>query len=101
MARQWWTDVFSSPMRNEFIDADIHALLRLVILVDSFWKTSDLKVAQEIRLMEREFGLTPLSRRRLEWSIVQAEQSKDNYQRRRVNEAQTIDYDPRSILDEE
>lgn len=99
MARRWWRDVWSSPMSCEFLRADEPALLRLVVLVDQFWKTGKLDVAREIRMLEREFGLTPLSRRRLEWSVAQAEESKDKMEQRRFRRAKTIDGDPRAILD--
>lgn len=98
MARQWWAAVWTSPMSSEFLDGDIPALFRLVVLVDAFWKEPNIKIGAEIRMLEREFGLTPLSRRRLEWSVVQAEESKDKFEQRRVQRATVIDYDPRSVL---
>lgn len=85
-------------MSSEFLDGDIPALFRLVVLVDAFWKEPNIKIGAEIRMLEREFGLTPLSRRRLEWSVVQAEESKDKFEQRRVQRATVIDYDPRSVL---
>jgi hypothetical protein len=98
-AREWWGLVWTSPMAREFLQGDWPALVRLVVLVDLFWKNpGDLKIAGEIRLMEREFGLTPLSRRRLEWSVVQAEDSKDKHEQRRVARARVVDVDPRNVL---
>jgi len=85
-------------MHYEFLRGDEPALFRLVVLVDLFWKTGSLKVAGEIRLMEREFGLTPLSRRRLEWNVAQAKEATDKLERRRVREAKPIDVDPRGVL---
>jgi len=99
MARRWWNDVWASPMHHQFLRGDEPALLRLMVLVDRFWKTQALDVAREIRMLEREFGLTPLSRRRLEWNVVQAEEAKDKFEQRRVKRATVIDGDPRSILD--
>jgi len=99
MARQWWRDVWASPMQYEFLRGDEPALFRLVLLVNAFWSTQDLAVAREIRLMEREFGLTPLSRRRLEWSVAQAEDAKDKMGRRRMKQATVINgVDPRGAL---
>ena len=100
MARRWWNDVWSSPMRYEFLRGDEPALFRLVVLVDRFWKTGSMEVAREIRLLEREFGLTPLARRRLEWSVVQAEESMDRREIRRSKQARIIDgADPRQALE--
>lgn len=101
MARRWWAEVWASPMHYEFLGGDLPALFRLLALVDRFWKTGSLAVAKEIRLMEREFGLTPLSRRRLEWSVVQAEESKEKFEERHVRRARVIDADPRELLGDE
>jgi hypothetical protein len=102
MARQFWELVWHSPMTAEFVRADEPALFRLVYLVDQFWKKGSLAVATEIRMLEREFGLTPLSRRRLEWTVVQAEEAKDRHEENRVKRATPIDgafVDPRGVLD--
>lgn len=99
MARRWWSDVWSSPMHYEFLRGDLPALFRLVLLVDQFWRSGELELAREIRLLEREFGLTPLSRRRLEWSVAQAEEAKDRHQERRVRRAVVIEDDPREVLE--
>ena len=97
MARQWWADVWSSPQRHEYLRADLPALFRLVKLVDVFWKTGELSVATEIRLLEREFGLTPLARRRLEWHVIQTEEAIDQREIKRRNRAKVVG-DPRDIL---
>ena len=100
MARLWWRDVWASPMRFEFLRGDLPALLRLVMLVDTFWREQELDVAREIRLLEREFGLTPLSRRRLEWSVAQAEEAKDLHEQKRSKRAIILDnIDPGKILE--
>ena len=99
MAKEWWRDVWASPMHFEFLRGDEPALIRLFFLVDRFWKSGSLNVAKEIRLMEREFGLTPLSRRRLEWSVTQAEEAKDRHEMKRSRRAIIIDGDdPREVL---
>lgn len=99
MARHWWKDVWSSPMHYEFVRGDLPALFRLVLMVDRFWKTQSLTVAKEIRMLEREFGLTPLSRRRLEWNMAQAEEAKDRHEQKRIRRAVVIDGDPREVLE--
>jgi hypothetical protein len=97
MARRWWDDVWSSPQRYEYLRADLPALFRLVKLVDEFWKTDDLAVAREIRLLEREFGLTPLARRRLEWQVVQTEEALNKHEINRGRRAKQVS-DPRGVL---
>ncbi len=96
----WWDDVWSSPMRGEFMRADLGALFRLAMLVDVFWKSGKLETAKEIRLLEREFGLTPLSRRRLEWTVAQADDAVTRGEGRRAKTARVIDHDPREALNE-
>lgn len=66
--REWWRDVWRSPMAAKFLQADLHALYRLAQLIDGFWH-GDLDLAGEIRLQEQRFGLTPLDRWRLQWEI--------------------------------
>ena len=100
MARAFWKDIWSSPMRCEYLRADEPALFRLVLLVHVFWKTGRLDFVREIRSLEREFGLTPLSRRRLEWTVAQAEEAVDRHEQKRVRRAIIIDADPREVLDE-
>ena len=86
-------------MHFEYLRGDLPALYRLVILVDAFWKTGKLDTAKEVRLLEREFGITPLSRRRLEWSVAQAEEARDRHEQKRSRRALIIDGDdPREVL---
>lgn len=95
----WWADVWSSPMSAEFMRADLGALFRLAMLVDVFWKSGKLAAAAEIRLMEREFGLTPLSRRRLEWTVAQADEAAVKVERKRSSKARIVENDPREVLE--
>jgi hypothetical protein len=86
-------------MHFEYLRGDLPALYRLIILVDSFWKSGKLDTAKEVRLLEREFGITPLSRRRLEWSVAQAEEARDRHEQKRSRRAVIIDGDdPREVL---
>ena len=99
LTRGWWRDVWTSPQSNEFLRSDLGALFRLAILMDMFWKTGKLAIAKEIRMLEREFGLTPLSRRRLEWTVTQAEDAADVRELKRSRRAVIIDgADPREVL---
>lgn len=72
----WWNDLWSSPMAKEYHSSDKHALFLLAVLMDQFWTNPDQKLASEIRLQRQAFGLTPYDRRRLEWTIETAEESK-------------------------
>ena len=98
MTRAWWKDVWHSPMAAEYVRADEHALFRLAVLIDGFWYQPTQQLASEIRLQQQAFGLTPIDRRRLEWSIVQTEDVKTKHQQRRVRQAQAGELDPRDVL---
>lgn len=67
--RDWWEVIWASPMADEWVDADVPGLLALAVLWDDFWRTGDPKAHAEIRQAAREFGLSPLSRRQLQWEI--------------------------------
>ncbi len=99
MAVKFWHVIWDSPMSYTFLRADEPALFRLLMLVNMFWLTGGLAVAREIRMLEREFGLTPLSRRRLEWTVAQAEEATDRHENRRSRRAVIIEADPRGVLD--
>ena len=100
LTRGWWRDVWGSPQRGEFLRADLGSLFRLAMLVNSFFATGELEYAREVRLLEREFGLTPLSRRRLEWTVAQSEEAVDRHVQRRIKRVRVIDGDPRQALEE-
>lgn len=99
LAVRWWDDIWSSPHHQEFLRADTGALFRLANLVDDYWKTGALKYAAEIRLLEREFGLTPLARRRLEWTVVQTEEAATKRERKPAR-SRVVDADVRGTLEE-
>lgn len=99
LTRSWWVDVWNSPQRSEFLRADLGSLFRLAVLVNQFWFSFDLQIAKEIRLLEREFGLTPLARRRLEWTVAQTEDAKDRREISRAKRSKIIDMDPREVLE--
>ena len=98
LTRAWWRDIWRSPMASEYVNADIHALYRLAALIDRFWREPSVALSAEIRLQQQAFGLTPLDRRRLEWTIEQAETASTRRQQRKVRRAQDGDIDPREAL---
>ena len=99
LAVRWWDDVWASPLHQEFLRADAGALFRLANIVDAYWKTGALKYAAEIRLMEREFGLTPLARRRLEWTVAQAAETTSKHNPK-AGKVRVVSNDPREVLDQ-
>lgn len=75
--QEWWESLWSSPMASEFHPSDRHGLFRLAVLIDDFWQCPSTQANAEIRLAQKDYGLTPLDRRRLEWTIASAEKATD------------------------
>lgn len=96
LTRAWWSDVWHSPMAEQYLEADKHALYRLAVLVDLFWREPSKELAGEIRLEQQAFGLTPIDRRRLQWSVEQEEVKRRT--RQAAPEAETHAEDPRKVL---
>lgn len=93
----WWRDLWHSPMASEYLRVDRHALYRLAMLIDRFWLSGSLDAAKEIRLEQQAFGLTPIDRRRLQWTIVDDVPERP---RRRMEQAESREpeEDPRKML---
>lgn len=85
-AREAWGRIWKSPMASEFVDADWDRLVLYLEAVDGFYRcdsdTLRLKYAVEIRHQGAEFGLTPLSRRRLQWEVERSEDAQARGRRR-------------------
>lgn len=102
---EWWSDLWRSPMSSEYHDSDRHQVIVLAILMDDFFtaesRSMRTAISAEIRQHRTAFGMTPYDRRRLEWTIEQAEDAKDRGKGRRerqVSPQPKAGADPRSIL---
>lgn len=62
---EWWEDVWTSPVASEYLWSDVHGLTMLAHMIDQYWTSRDVKIAREIRMQCKAFGLTPLDRARL------------------------------------
>jgi hypothetical protein len=61
-------------MAHQWLDADVDALRRLAWMVDTVYRgEGTAALAGEARQLEDRFGLSPVSRRRLQWSIEPTE----------------------------
>jgi len=63
----YWRDVWASEVVGEFLAVDVPGLVALFKLIDMF-NYGLVDLAAEIRLQRQCFGLTPMDRRRLQWS---------------------------------
>jgi hypothetical protein len=96
---EFWDSLWSSPMASEYDWSDLPGLLVLADLIHNYWSAKSGMVkkeyAAEIRLQRREYGLGPMSRRSLQWSIEQAEEASDKGERRRARNRSGGADDPR------
>lgn len=94
----WWNDVWTSPMAAEWDDSDIHNVMVVALLYDDIWAATSPKARKEAlaeyRLQRADLGLSPYSRRRLEWTIETANEAKERGTRRRATAGE--DRKPRS-----
>ena len=74
--RAWWSDVWNSPMASEYLDVHRHGLEALAELRQQFYIAKEpgklLALHAEIRQSQRDYGLTPLDLRRLQWEVRRA-----------------------------
>jgi len=106
----WWGDIWRSPMAPEYADSDFHGISRLAYLVDAYNRACDsddarlmLSLSAEIRMQQQAFGLTPIDRRRLQWTIEQGEAAEEKTTQRRAAKRATgkpkaVPADPRELL---
>ncbi len=65
----WWNDLWSSPMARRYLQADIHGLFVGAVLLDQFWHQPSATKAAEVRRQLEQYGLSVMSRRRLDWRV--------------------------------
>ena len=71
--KAWWSTIWSSPISGEWVDADVAGLEIVASVLDRYWQTGDPKAVAEFRMQAREYGLSPFSRRQLQWEIRKVE----------------------------
>jgi hypothetical protein len=82
-------------MAAEYLESDVDGLLIYMVLVDRFWVAPSVAIERAISQRGALFGLTPIDRRRLQWIVERAQESK-----RSKKMAEPVDPadDPRRIL---
>lgn len=81
-------------MASQWLPSDIDTLGRLALLWDAFYHDPKVSLLAEIRLQEQRFGLAPLDRVRLEWTV----QPADSAEPERPTYSPRQDGDPRLKL---
>lgn len=97
--RDWWKRAWSSPMVPEWTESDIDALYMAARLMQMLWgdvTPNEAKaVAGEIRQLLAQCGLTPMSRRSLQWEIERGESAAESTAQRRTKAAPVKKAEPR------
>ncbi len=87
LTRQWWDDLWLSPMAPEYMRMDFHGMFRVAMLMNDFWTAETAKQRADIQVRlekaDAEFGTNPLARKRLEWQIEETDSKKASGRRRR------------------
>jgi hypothetical protein len=88
VVRDWWKRCWSSPMVPEWTESDIDALYLAARLQQQFWDpetpaSTRTSTGGEIRQVLTQCGLTPMSRRSLQWEIDRGESAAQKTAQRR------------------
>ncbi|WP_157185987.1 hypothetical protein [Mycobacterium canetti] len=86
--RQWWKRAWSSPMVPEWTESDKDAMFLAARLMQQFWDPDTsasvrVSTAAEIRQILSQCGLTPMSRRSLQWEVERGESAAERTTQRR------------------
>lgn len=97
----WWRDCWVSPMAPEWTESDRHVLDIAARMMQTVWAESSspgqrTMAAAEVRHLLRECGLTPMSRRTLQWEIDRGEEAEQRTRGRRNAAAPRAVPDPRT-----
>lgn len=89
--KKWWDTIWSSPMSNEFHESDTAQLelacFYLHQVTNPYIKMAErLTAASKYESCVRNFGLTPMSRRSLQWEIEKVTDAQAKNRRRKIEE---------------
>lgn len=75
--KNWWASIWASPMSAMWLDADVPELHRMAAMVDSVTRRPEQVALQaQITALADRFGLSPKSRRMLQWEITRANENQ-------------------------
>lgn len=97
---EFWAAVWRSPMATQYLEADLYGLFRMAVLTDWFFKVPTINVSAELRQLSMSYGLAPIDRRRLEWTIAKTEQAVEQVEHKRARRGRIVDGDPRETLEQ-
>ena len=79
--REWWAEIWASPMATAWLPADVDGLVRLARLKDAFAR-GELPISglSAIQTLEDRYGLNPKSRQQMLWQIEHADEAPERQQ---------------------
>lgn len=101
--REFWRDAWESPMPQEWTYSDRHNVLLAARAMQTAWSEDASPTARstamaEARLLFRECGLTPMSRRSLQIEIARAEDATERREEKRSTRKPASVPDPREVM---
>lgn len=101
VVRDWWTRAWSSPMVPEWTESDVDTMYLAAKLMQQFWDpdttpSTSKGLADGIRQLLMQCGLTPMARRSLQWEIERAEDAQEKTKARRAGTGSTPKKSPAS-----
>lgn len=76
--RAWWKRAWGSPMASAWLDSDFDSMLRLASMRDDVFRYPDrVGLHAAITALEDRLGLSPKSRRLLQWEVSQVAAESD------------------------
>lgn len=90
----WWRRAWSSPMVPEWTESDVDTMYLAAKLMQEFWSPETSanvckNLAAEIRQLLAQCGLTPMSRRSLQWEIERVDEAQARGNARRSGTSST------------
>lgn len=109
-ALSWWRKAWQSPMVQEWTSSDEELLIVCLAARHAYWRSFDEDdrrglpgLLNCIVTTEKHLGLSPMSRRSLQWQIEQGEAAEEKTELRRKSRAvkalpKSVEADPRELL---
>lgn len=93
--KDWWTDIWSSPMSSEFNDSDVHGLyLGCMFFQESLNPLNKMaermSAATKFEAVVRNYGLNPMARRALQWEIDRGDTADKRTRARKMAERSPV-----------
>lgn len=95
---KFWDDVWCSPMAGEYMQADVHGLFRMAVLMQRWLASPTVQISAELRQLSMQFGLSPIDRRRLQWTVARSTEAVEQVERTRSKRGRVVEHDPREVL---